>query len=129
MESSTSKLDKISIRELWSAAYEKLRHENAELITDYEAELHKNNAVGLDLAPASNIRERMKAVLKNKMNEVNRDAWKLKFMSSELQIKHLVQPILGVVSLASGYIADGTSLSPCASLAWAGISVLLPVRP
>ncbi|KAM0251267.1 hypothetical protein ACHAQJ_008258 [Trichoderma viride] len=126
-KSSAFKIDGVSIYELWNVAYEKLRHENAELVTEYETELDDNMAAGLDRVPASTIGKRMEAILKNQMIEVNWDAWKLKFMSSERQIKDLVKPILGIVSLASGYVADGMSLSPCASLAWAGISVLLPL--
>jgi hypothetical protein len=61
------------------------------------------------------------------MNEVNSNTWKLKFRSSEVEVRDLVQPILGAVSLVNEYIIDAVTISPYASLAWAGISLLLPV--
>lgn len=38
-----------------------------------------------------------------------------------------MQPILGAVSLVNEYVTDAMSVNPYASLAWAGISLLLPV--
>lgn len=117
------------IRELWSLAYEKLREEDENLIVDYEAKLSGNLAAGLDSALGSEVstRDRMETILRHKMDEVNRDVWKLKFGSSETQVKDLVRPILGVINRANDFIAGTVSASPYASMAWAGVSVILPV--
>lgn len=117
------------IHELWSLAYEKLREEDEDLIVDYEGKLTGNLAAGLDSVFGTEVstRDRMETILRRKMDEVNRDAWKLKFGSSETQVKDLVQPVLGVVNWANNYIAGAVSASPYASMAWAGVSVILPV--
>lgn len=73
------------------------------------------------------MRDRMQTILKYQMDEVNSNTWNLKFRSTEVEVRDLVQPILGAVNLVNRYITDATSVSPCASLAWAGISLLLPV--
>lgn len=73
-------------------------------------------------------REQMQFVLQRKIEEVNRDAWKLKFGSStEIEVKEMIEPALGVIKWANNYITQALSGSPQASMAWAGISLLLPV--
>jgi hypothetical protein len=119
--------DDIPINELWNVAYEKLRVEDGTLIEEYEKKLQGNMVAGLGSMLNANMRDRMQAILKYQMDEVNANTWKLKFRSSEVEVRDIVQPILGAVSLVNEYITDTTSVSPYASLAWAGISLLLPV--
>lgn len=119
----------VPINELWSMAYEHLRESDGNLIADYEDRLRGNVAIGLGstLASRADVRDMMKTILQRKMDEVNRDTWKLKFRSSEVQVKDLVQPVLGVVNWANDYISAAVGANPSASIAWAGISLLLPV--
>ncbi|GAW17393.1 hypothetical protein ANO14919_068500 [Xylariales sp. No.14919] len=118
-----------SIRELWNVAYANLRKENEELVVEYEAKLCGNLSAGIISALGSQVsmRDRMNAILQCKMDEVNRDIWKLKFGSSHLQVRELAQLILGVVNRANNFITASLSANPSASLAWAGVSVLLPL--
>lgn len=121
------------IHELWNLAYENLRESDEELIERYEKTLRNNFANGLGsslsltLSSRADRRDHMSTILQRKMDEVNRDAWKLKFGSSEVQVKDLVQPVLGVVYWANEYITAAVSANPTASKAWGGISLLLPV--
>jgi hypothetical protein len=122
------------IHQLWNLAYERLREEDEELITNYEAKLVGNLAAGLAagpgaaLCPRLSTRHHMETILRRKMDEVNRDAWKLKFGStSEVQVKDLVQPVLDVVAWANKFITGALSTNPSASMAWAGVSLILPL--
>ncbi|KAJ3572718.1 hypothetical protein NPX13_g4955 [Xylaria arbuscula] len=115
------------IRELWDLAYINLRREDEGLVVEYENKLCGDLTAGLAIGPNVSIRERMDTILRRKMEKVNEDAWKLKFGTSEVQVRDLVQPILGVVERANGFIKAAVSANPSASLAWAGVSVLLPV--
>ncbi|PKK46896.1 hypothetical protein CI102_10648 [Trichoderma harzianum] len=117
-----------TIQELWNVAYENLREEDGALINNYESKLQGNLIAGLSLmaGPNASLRDRMQTILDHKMNEVNRDIWKLRFMSSEIEARALVQPVLDVVNFVNEYIAGAVSANPCASIAWAGISLLLP---
>ncbi|KAL6823215.1 ankyrin repeat-containing domain protein [Trichoderma camerunense] len=125
----TPRIDNAPIQDLWNIAYEKLRVEDNELIKKYEMKLQGNMVAGLGSTLGSNasIRDRMQMILENKMNEVNSNTWKLKFRSSEVEVRDLVQPILGIVSLVNEYITDAVSVSSYASFAWVGISLLLPL--
>lgn len=121
------------IHGLWNLAYEHLRESDEDLILKYEAKLRGNFTAGLGstlgLTPGSraDTRDLMETILQRKMDEINRDTWKLKFGSSEIQVKDLVQPVLGVVNWANEYITAAVSANSSASIAWGGVSLLLPV--
>lgn len=121
------------IDELWNLAYENLRERDEDLIKEYEAKLNSNftGALGSTLSsllgPRVDRRDQMNTILQLKMQEINRDTWKLKFGSSEVQVKDLVQPVLGVVNWANEYVTAAVKTNPSASIAWGGVSLLLPV--
>ncbi|GAP92625.1 putative ankyrin repeat protein [Rosellinia necatrix] len=123
----TSITNDTPIRELWVIAYEKLREDNEELIKNYEEKLQGELGASLVSALGSKVspRDRMHAILQRRMEQINRDVWKLKFGSSEIQARDMVQPVLSVVSWANRYISTAVSTNPQASMAWAGVSLLL----
>ncbi|KAK3689356.1 ankyrin repeat-containing domain protein [Podospora appendiculata] len=115
--------------DLWNQAYENLRVEEEGLILDYEDKLSSDLVTrpGLAGGPEISKRELMETILGYKMDEVNRDTWKLKFGSNEVQVKDLVEPVLGVIDWANEYITGAVEANPYASVAWAGVSLLLPL--
>ncbi|OHF01702.1 hypothetical protein CORC01_02893 [Colletotrichum orchidophilum] len=121
--------DEHDIRALWDLAYEALREEDERLIQDFEEKIEGDLSAGLSKAVGSRVakREWMDAVLARKMEQVNQDSWKLKFRSSEVLVKDVVKPVLGVVSWANEFITKAVSSNPSASLAWGGVSLLLPL--
>lgn len=121
--------DCATIRELWNVAYEKLREEDGALIKNYESKLQGDIIAGLGLTIGSNasLRDRMQTILKHKMEEINQHTWKLRFSSSEIEVRDLVHPVLEVVNFVNEYITGAVSANPFASIAWTGISILLPV--
>ncbi len=121
------------ISELWDIAFDKLGEEEGELIQRYKTELlcpgSVTEALGLTIGTKANRRELVDALLKRKIEEVQRDAWKLKFStSSEVPVKDLAQPVLSMVGWANDYITEAASGNAYASIAWFGVSLLLPVR-
>ncbi|UKZ57639.1 hypothetical protein TrVGV298_011499 [Trichoderma virens] len=117
------------IRELWNVAYEKLREEDSKLIQEYEIKLQGCLPAALGCVPnlKESRREWMDTILKHKMQEMQGNIWKLTFGSSELQLTGVVQNILGVIKSVNDYITPAVSSSSYASLAWAGVGVLLPL--
>lgn len=113
-------------------SYEKLQQENPDLIKKYEDLILKDKDPHTALATVLPVgpmrREQMKFVLMRKMEQVNRDAWKLKFGdSTEVEVKDIVEPVLKVVDKANDFITNALDGNPQASIAWAGVSLLLPV--
>lgn len=114
------------IREVWRVAYEKLREDDGELIKNYEAELTKSVAIGLvQMLPSkANHRDKMEAILRVKMDEIN------KAVSSTTLVARageFAQLFLKLAVSAKDYIGEAASTSPYTSIAWAGVSLLLPV--
>lgn len=110
-------------------AYEKLRAEDAKLVEKYETSLQK--CIPADLARVSSLkisrREWMDAILRHKMQETQANIWRLTFGSSEVQLTEVIQKVLGVLKLVNDFVTAAVSSNPSASLAWAGVGVLLPV--
>jgi hypothetical protein len=69
----------------------------------------------------------MNIILKAKVDEVNKNVWKLKFGGKDVPVKDLMQPVAGTIDWANDYTSDALSANPYESLAWAGVSLLLPV--
>jgi hypothetical protein len=115
------------IRELWNQAYDDLRAKEENLVKDYETALYGNLT---NVVPSeSNIgrEDQMKTILETKLEEVQQNMWKLQFGASEVPIKDLVQPVVGIIDWANQYINAALNTNPYASLAWAGVGLLLPV--
>ncbi|KAL6832831.1 ankyrin repeat-containing domain protein [Trichoderma camerunense] len=128
VEYAPSTLDDIPIQELWNVAYERLREENSALIAEYESTLKEVVAAGVaqTLSFKANIREQMWTILQRRMEEVN-DKTKFKLGDHEIQMENTSQLILNVINSANNYISQAVGADPFASIAWTGISFLLPL--
>jgi hypothetical protein len=120
----------VPIRELWNTVYEKLRAEEEALVRDYETKLSRDLGAGLGSMLGGKVmsrREQMEGILQRKMDQINRETWKLRFGSNEYLVKDLAEPALGAINRVNEYISGALAANPYASIAWAGVSLLLPV--
>ncbi|KAJ4859748.1 ankyrin repeats (3 copies) domain-containing protein [Trichoderma breve] len=103
--------------------------EDSTLVEDYERKLQGNvsTALILPLGVKENVREQMDIILRKKMDEVTQTAWKLKFGGAEIHMRDLLPPILAIISHANDYITASLRTNMYASIAWAGVSLLLPL--
>jgi hypothetical protein len=121
------------IHDLWNEAYEELKGKEKGLIKDYEVIMSKNligvvastNSMFLD----SNItrHEQMEALLEDKLAQVKSEVWKLKFGDKVVPVQDLAALVVGIINWAEQYVNAAVSANPYASIAWAGVSLLLPV--
>lgn len=114
------------IRELWTLAYEKLRDEDGELIKNYETELKKSVPASLaQMIPIkANKRDAMEAILRIKMDKINQDVSSPQFKA---KMGDFVELFSKVLDSANDYISNAASANPYTSIAWTGVSLLLPV--
>ncbi|KAL9480195.1 hypothetical protein ACSS6W_004981 [Trichoderma asperelloides] len=121
------RIEDTPISKLWNVAYENLREEDGALIADYEKSFQRNIAAGvresLHLKP--NMRDQLRTVLEERMNEVNKKASKLG--KTEVPATEAVQLILKIVDSANDYISSAASANPYTSIAWTGVSLMLPL--
>jgi hypothetical protein len=117
------------ITTLWDEAYTGLAKAPAtsKLIADYE--LIGFKSTGLDKAPEK-VEERKKhleKLIKGKTDEIEKDTWKLEFVGFEFKVRDLVKPVVSIIQWGKDYVGDAVQASPPASVAWAGVCLLLPV--
>lgn len=124
------------IYELWNEAYEELKDKEQHLVNDYEAAMSKDMTTILGgtslalLAPQISVRrkEQMVALLEKKIAEAKKNAWKLKYgTDNEVLLRDLANPVINIIKEAETFVNGAVSANPYASIAWAGVSLLLPV--
>jgi len=91
-----------SIHELWNEAYDVLKEQEKELITDYEAILCSDLAtmIGSRVIFSSSKLERkdqMSTFLDKKIETVKENTWKLKFCGKDVPLKDLAKPVIGII--------------------------------
>lgn len=115
-------LSEAGIRDLWDLAYEQLRREDSNLISSYEKKIFEDEDDGAAASfSVAQRREKMQAALQKKMEQVNRDSWKLRFAEFH------ISTIVSTVSRVNDYVSDAVASNTYASVAWLGVSLLLPV--
>lgn len=120
---------------LWNEAYEDLRSDlkDGKLIEKYEAIIATDLSTMVAsttqvLAPAKASRkDNMLRILDKKMTEVKDNKWRLKFHDHEVLVEDLAKPVIDMIDMADKYVSDAVSANPYASIAWAGVGLILPV--
>ncbi|CZR67570.1 uncharacterized protein PAC_17469 [Phialocephala subalpina] len=123
------------VGELWNEAYEELKDKEKSLIKEYEAAMSQDMSTilcstSLALgAPEVSVRrkEQMVALVEKKVVEAKKNAWKLKYGDSEVLVKDLAEPVVNLINDAEKFVDGVVSANPYASIAWAGVSLLLPL--
>jgi hypothetical protein len=123
------------ISELWNQAYDDLKRDEEKLVSDYQSVLSSDLAMTM-ITPTLMImgskeerQQQMAALLARKVEEAKKKTWKLKFGGKEIPVKEVVESVVGIISWADDYISGALSTNPYASVAWGGVSLLLPVSP
>lgn len=124
VEESKPELPHISL--LWHEAYEELKRTAPDEVGRFVHEAA--TTVGIDEIPADQLFQQMSTVVQVKQKEVE-DDWKVKFKGFELSVKDYVKPVVSIVEWSKDYVGKviETTSSPPASLAWAGVCLVLPV--
>lgn len=125
------------IDELWNEAYEELKEKEKTLMKDYEAEMSQDmttmlGSISLALgAPELAVRrkEQMRALVEKKVVEAKKNAWKLTYGDQEVIVRDLAKPIVNLINDAEKFVDGLVSANPYASIAWVGVSLILPVSP
>lgn len=123
------------ISELWNQAYEDLKVKEEKLMKDYESVLSID--VGTAFGLASDIflpnsvkttrKDQMERVLKKKVAMMKDNELRLRFNGKDIPFRDLAKPVLDIVNSANSYITNALSTNPYASIAWAGVGLILPV--
>lgn len=132
--SKASTLSLKPIKELWNEAYEELKEKEKSIIKDYEdamsEDIRQSWVAYLShselLKYLSGRRSRWQPWLR-RWQKQKKNAWKLRYGEHEVVLKDLAEPAVKLINDAEKFVHRVVSTNPYASIAWAGISLLLPV--
>ena len=126
-------------KNLWNEAYERLRQENSKLVDTYEkdllasgsSELQKSGAKsGADASVGTrgkNREEQLQNLVKDKLDAMQKSRLKITVGGEEIIVKDQVRKVIRTIIFCKDFIGDAISAEPHASLAWAGVLIILPV--
>ena len=122
-----------SMSDLWNEAYEELKETEPKLVGQYEAVMSKemSTILGNKSLPHgvpedfTMKKEQMAALVAQKVAEAKVNIWKLKYGDNDILAKDLVDPVVNLINDAEEFGALSTNSD--ALIAWAGVSLLLPV--
>ncbi|KAG5756434.1 hypothetical protein H9Q70_000990 [Fusarium xylarioides] len=116
-----------SIRQLWAVAYKSLRDEEDSPVQAFEDQIRRNLPDIADrMSSDANEKDWMSKVLEKQMDKVKRDTLKLRFGNFEVEAQDVVKSVLAVVDWSKDYVTKALSSNPTASIAWGGVTLLLP---
>lgn len=100
------------------------------MMKQYEIEAAKAAEIEMMPSDDNDFLLQMNKIVIMRHQQVENDRWKERFTGHELCIKDFVEPVVGVVEWSRDYVGKAieTASSPPASLAWAGVCLILPVR-
>ncbi|KAF4935424.1 putative ankyrin repeat protein [Colletotrichum fructicola] len=118
-----------SIRQLWAVAYKSLRDEKDSPVQAFEDQIRRNlsSDIAETIESHANTKDWMSKVVQNQMDQVKRDTLKLRFGKSEVEAQDVVKSVLAVVDWSKDFVTKALSGNPTASIAWGGVSLLLPL--
>ena len=133
--SKASRLSLKPIKELWNEAYEELKEKEESIVKNYEIAISEDIKTVLDSmspihgAPKVPVgrKEQMAALVEKKVAEAKKNTWKLRYGDNEVVLKDLAEPVVKLINDAEKFVDGVVSANPYASIAWAGVSLLLPV--
>ena len=126
-------------KNLWNEAYERLRQENSKLVDTYEKdllassspELQKSGAKSGADAPVGtgekSREERLQNLVKDKLDAMQEARLKVTVGGEEIIVKDQVCKVIRTIISCKDFIGAAISAEPHASLAWAGVLIILPV--
>ncbi|KAF5989890.1 hypothetical protein FBULB1_515 [Fusarium bulbicola] len=117
-----------SIRQLWAVAYKSLRDEEDSPVQVFEDQIRCNMPEIADrMSSDASTKDWMSNVVQTQMDQVKRDTLKLRFGNFEMEAQEVVKSVLAVVNWSKDYVSKALSSNPTASIAWGGVTLLLPV--
>ncbi|KAK3395214.1 hypothetical protein B0H63DRAFT_427281 [Podospora didyma] len=119
----------MSISALWDEVYDELAEDKAtaEIIADYEQALTKSTPFMQLSRERDKRREQLEKLVEKKTREVEEGTWKIGFKGREFAVKDLVKPVVSIIEWGKDYGGEAVQVSPPASIAWAGVCLLLPL--
>ena len=117
-----SLLEQTTSEALWSQAYSALKAKEPDITSAYEHYFISDRGT---LKPA----ERLEEIILRLYNGGRMDQLKMTLGGKSLTMREIGEKIINFILESKDFLTSIASVEPHAALAWAGVSILLPVRP
>ena len=121
-------------RDLWDRAHKFLREDksNSQLLLAYErilaSELNSDASLVASVDWASRERStQVSDLIAKKLKVIEDTRWRLQLGRETVELKAQVNKVVKTVIWAQGFVSSAVSADPHSALAWAGVSLLLPL--
>jgi hypothetical protein len=112
--------------DLWALAYRRLEDQEPKLVKDYQDHLSlvdHNNPVPTNLSDPRSV----ELVIKQLLEDREQKQWKFSLLGKEVKIREQTEKLAKFLLWVDPVMKDAVGTQPYAALAWAGVSLLLPV--
>lgn len=108
----------------WGRAYEEIKARKPNLLNAYEVIIKDELS---DVARPMPSSQQMSHLIRKKLQEIDDRKWKIELGRHTLVVQEQVNRIASAVAFANNFITSALSGDPHAALAWAGVSIFLPL--
>lgn len=129
---STKTLYELFMKDLWKAAFEKLREKDGNSLAAYERDLVENSSKGQSQeqdgdVKQANTRQTQQHLVREALRGLEEGRLVIPRRCRQTMIGDYVQRIVHTILPVKDVISQAVAAEPYASLAWAGVLVILPV--
>ena len=116
-------------RDLWDEACRALRETDSTLMRQYEEMIMRENQEEAHLAPVGSLtrQEQLLAIVTRRLDSIENDQKSFIVAGKTVILHEQLNKVVRVIMSARNFVSQAVSAEPHAALAWAGVSMLLPV--
>jgi len=108
---------------LWAKAYAALEQDEPDMIRSFKQDISSTTTTQASVTPADLARS-----IELKLKKQDSERLIVPFFSKQIKVRDQAEKVVKFVMWSKNVIGAAASLEPHAAIAWAGVSLLLPVR-
>ncbi|KAK3324517.1 hypothetical protein B0T19DRAFT_486672 [Cercophora scortea] len=127
VESEASRPPTQDLKSLWDRGYEGLKHDSPQLVDAYEKLIDQSILDSLLPADGQARQAHLSLIIEKGLQRLDESKIKYSIAGHEIVLKDQISQAASMVLWAKSWIGEAVKASPEASIAWAGVSIILPL--
>lgn len=113
-------------QDLWEHAYSNLKKRDPKLVSSFEKHIISGHISTTSTNPSLSL-ELIQSIAESKLTDQEANRWTIHFGGQSIKVREQWENIIKFIFWAKDSISAAVGAQPYAALAWASISILLPV--
>ena len=114
-------------KDLWEHAYSNLKKRDPKLVLSFEKHIISGHISSMTATDPSLSAELIQTIAESKLTEQEANRWTIHFGGQSIKVREQWDNIIKFIFWAKDSISAAVGAQPYAALAWASVSILLPV--